>query len=508
MSGSRTAWITAGAALALFLALTPRVPGVGDSAEFTLALALTGVPHPTGYPLYVLFGSPLVRGLHALGLDWVRAAAVWSALGGAVFAGLMAATGARLSAADGRASGLAFLMPAVLIVLHPVTLAAATEAEVHTWWYAWCAGAAWFALGGLRRLASPRGEPAGKGRGSPTPWHPARDAFVWGALCGAGLAHHVASALFAVPLTAALAIAAVRSRAVTIASTAAFVLGATLPLASYGFVAWRAFHPALTQWPVVPSLHGVIAHVRGDAYRFFLGGWAPSSAQLTQLQTTVLPLLVPGLLGVGWLALRDREPARRAWFAALLAAALLLIGFVLRYGVPDPVRYFLPALMVAALAAAPAFAALESRAPRPAGAALFAALVVIAALGSGRNTVRENLQRARAEARVRAGWLAIPFERAIVMWWDDDVSRLRRYQLLDGERPGLYLENPNHLTWPGPRRAFHNRFGFDPFAGFAIQSRADLGGLTDHLRTRAPVPVMDFTEVLVGEEPGGAGAGR
>ena len=486
------------AALALFLALTPPVLGIGDPAEFTLVLAACGVPHPTGYPLYVLLGSPFVRGLHALGVEWVRAAAAWSALGGAVAAALMVGAGGRMTARAGEARGLAFVVPALLVVLHPVMLEAATEAEVHTWWYAWCAGALLFALGRLRALEDARG--AG---------HAGRWAFAWGALCGAGLAHHAASLLILLPLTVALAIGAARAGALRPPQVAAGVLGALLTLASYGFVAWRAFHPAAFQWPLEPTAASVISHVRGAAYAFYVGGWAPDAAQRALLRTAVFPLLAPGLLGVAWLALRTKGAALRAWWTAMLAAAVLLVAFIVNYGVPDPARYFLPALMIAALAAGQGFGALERRMSRPPALALLAAVVLGAGAWSVRLTLDENRRRALADARIRAAWLAIPFERAIVMWWDDHVNRLKIYQLLGSERPGLYVENPNRLTWPGPRRAFHQRFGFDPFEGFELRERSDVGRLTDHLRGRAPLPVMDFPEVLeIGSEPDSAGRGR
>jgi hypothetical protein len=67
------------AALALYLTYLPPVSGEGDSSEFTLVLALDGVAHPTGYPLYTLLGHGFVQILHALGVGWAPAAGAWSA---------------------------------------------------------------------------------------------------------------------------------------------------------------------------------------------------------------------------------------------------------------------------------------------------------------------------------------------------------------------------------------------------------------------------------------------
>ena len=41
-------------AFAAYLWLAPAVSGDRDSSEFTLVLALDGIAHPTGYPVYLL----------------------------------------------------------------------------------------------------------------------------------------------------------------------------------------------------------------------------------------------------------------------------------------------------------------------------------------------------------------------------------------------------------------------------------------------------------------------
>ena len=57
-------------AFAVYAWLTPPVSGMGDASELTLVLATNGVPHPTGYPLYVALGHPFVTVLHGLGADY------------------------------------------------------------------------------------------------------------------------------------------------------------------------------------------------------------------------------------------------------------------------------------------------------------------------------------------------------------------------------------------------------------------------------------------------------
>ena len=64
----------AAAALACYLAWCPKVTGDKDSPEFTLVLATLGLSHPTGYPLYTVFGHAFVLAVHATGATWAYAA--------------------------------------------------------------------------------------------------------------------------------------------------------------------------------------------------------------------------------------------------------------------------------------------------------------------------------------------------------------------------------------------------------------------------------------------------
>src|SRR5262245_39815834 len=90
---------------ALYLALLPRGYGDGDASELTLVLALGGVAHPPGYPLYVLVGHAWVQRLHACGVGWATAANAFSALGAGVALGLLHALAARLAPAATALSG-------------------------------------------------------------------------------------------------------------------------------------------------------------------------------------------------------------------------------------------------------------------------------------------------------------------------------------------------------------------------------------------------------------------
>ncbi|HEY2953663.1 MAG TPA: DUF2723 domain-containing protein [Candidatus Eisenbacteria bacterium] len=485
--------------LGLTLLLLPRVPGIGDSAEFTLALALAGVPHPTGYPLYVLVGHLFVRVLHALGASWVTAANLWSAMGAAVAAGAYARLAQHLAAdAPGGPAGagpaaagtraLQAAAPVLLLVLNPVWIASATVAEVYGWSHAWIAAAAAFAIGWLRRLSAAGAGPAGE--------HAAADrraAWGWGILCGLGLAHHATSVFFAVPLTLALAAALVASRRWRAGFILAAIPAAAIPAAGALWIAWRAAHPAVLQWPIEPIAASVWQHVRGAAYGRYLGRFSPRSSEWTLIRDAILPWL-PGIVITAFHALR--LPRELRWgMLALVGGAALLVAFVVSYGVPDPAMFFAPALMVALLAIVPATAWVAKRASPAMAAAVVAVLAIALGSWSVPRALRERRRLDGVDARIRAAWSLVPFERGIVLWRDDHYQRLEIFQLLEGQRPGLYVDNPNILAWPARRAAFEQRFGFDPVEG-ELRTRADVDRIAGNVARRSPLPVVEFQTLI------------
>jgi hypothetical protein len=482
MTGWRLPALFGLAAFLLYVAVLPATPGVGDSAEFTLTLALAGVPHPTGYPLFILLGHPFVKAMHALGLPWAAAANLWSAVGAAVAVIFLVRLGEALAGPDerGRWAAALALAPAAVMALHPLWLFAATQAEIHSWWFAWVAGAAWFAVA---RLTGTDGAGAA-----------GRSGLAWGAIAGLGLAHHMLSIAFVLPLTLAMIVPLARGGRGPGRFIAGMAIGAAIPLASYGFIAWRAFHPAAIQWPLEPSWPRVWDHVRGAVYARYLGRFAPGPAQAHLLNTMVAPFLPLVVLAALW-ALRAR-PALRPALIALVAGATLLAAFVFRYGVPDPAMYLVPALLVGSLASVPALAWVARRAS-PGAAALTALAIVVAvgAWGTG-HAVRERRRLDRADSMIRTAWHAIPFDTGIVLWRDDHSARLQVFQLLEGSRPGLQVVNPNLLAWGRARRAFLERNGFDPLAGLNLASPAYADSIAVNVRRLSPIPAIEFPEVL------------
>lgn len=425
-----------------------------------MVLAEAGLSHPTGYPLYTLAGHLFVTALHAIGVPWAFAANAWSGAGAGVAVALFLALARRLAAlgppsvAGATARSAAALFLAAILAVHPVLLSEATQAEVNAWSLAWTCAAALAFVALLDRPPSARG------------------AALWGLVAGTGLAHHLLSALVTAPLTAALAWSAARRRALRPSLVMAALLGAAVPLTTYGFLVWRVFHPAPGQWTdVAPTAAGILEHLTGARYRVFLGAFAPDPHNAEMLAWCVYPLIVPGAILVAAAFARARDGAARIAWGGLLAAGSLTALFVFRYGVPDPAAYFLPVVALSLLGAAPPGAALARRlvaAPLPARAAAVllavAAAGLFAAQGAGQSA-REKRQLASFDRLVRSMWDAVPPDSAIVVYPADQHRRLVEYQVLRGEKRALYVTNLDRLLEPATRGEIERRFGADPMAG-------------------------------------------
>lgn len=491
---------------ALALLVLPHTPGMGDSAEMTLALALAGIPHPTGYPLYTLLGHLFALGLHAAGISWTVAAALWSALGAAVAAGATVRLVQHLDAAledqdrragrvplPGLARVVAIGLPVVVFAFHPVWIQAATVAEVYSWNQALLALAAAFAVGRMRALGM-IDRPRGSGTiPVPPPGAAAldlRDAALWGLLCGTCAAHHLTSGLFILPLSLALVgsyeLAGRWRGSMAVAALAA----AAVPLLSYAWIPWRAAHPAAFQWPVGPSLRALWLHVRGAAYAYYLGRFAPGAREWFLIRWTMLPVVLPGLM-LGALLVRRIVSLPVRWgFLALLIGGTLQVVFVVKYGVADPAMYFLPVLLASLMVLTPLLRALARRtsARGVAIAALIPALACVAL--SLPHALADRARLARVDADFRQAWRSIPFQRGIILWRDDHYQRFKLLQILEGQRPELYVESPDMLIWPARRRAFTKFFDFDPLAGVVLDTPEDIGRIPTMIRRKTKLPML------------------
>ena len=367
-----------------------------------------------------------------------------------------------IAGADAATRLFAAAVPTVLFAFQPILLAEATAGEVNSWSTAWVCVAAYVFV----RLHAALDRPGAKGAGADR-----RGAVLWGLVCGAGVAHHLTSILVAAPMTIALAATAMRRRRAPAPLLLVAMLAACVPIASYGIIAWRAWHPAVVQWPaLVPSLASVVDHITGGQYRHYIGYFAPAPDHRALIDKVVAPFLTVGFVALLASLLRAREAGARTLWAALLAGAALVTAFTFRYGVPDPAPYFLPAMALGAVAAAPALAALAAPLRNSAGPAL--GVVALAAVVLAATWARDGAAQRRDveehERLIRSMWAAVPPDTAIVFWPDDRYIHLREYQLLLGEKPALTVLCPDLLLEDRTRADLTRRFGVDPIAGHPV----------------------------------------
>ncbi len=484
--GAPRAWsaLLASAMFACYVALAPHVSGDKDASEFTLVLATGGVLHPTGYPIFTLLGHAFVVLAHALGAGFPFAANLWVACGAGVALFLLHRLALRVLPASDALSGaerfLLAALPVVVLGFNPVWMVECTMVEVHSWQMVWACGAALVLVDLLDALEQ------GGPRVPRLAWRMAG----WGCLCGLGGAHHTTSVFLAGGMTLALAVALARARRLHAWVPLAWLAAGVVPLLSYAYVGYRAFHPgdAFLWPPLEPNAGSVIAHVTASAYHMYLGRWAPGHTQLAWLRMYLLPFLLPGLalLAFQWFGARG---ARRLALGGLLLGALAQIVFTFRYGVPDPDAYFLPPLVVALLAVVPAGAGLLARlrANRPGLALATSAVVVLLGFWSVMHFRMLEVRRdalTRADTYFHSMWSQIPDGYALVLWPRDEFVMLKEYQRFYGEKPNLDVQCTSMLFYARPRALFQEKYGFDPLA------------LVDRAHLAAPVR----PEFLIGQQ--------
>jgi len=483
------AWtIALGAAVFLaYLAMCPPVSGDKDSAEFTLVLALAGAAHPSGYPLFTLLGHAWVVAWHALGASWAYAANAWTALGGAVAMALLHRLGVALLApapALGRLARAALAaLPVAFLVFNPIWTYETTLAEVYAWHVAWALGTALCFVSTVRLASAPEARGL-VGR-----------AALWGLLCGIGAAHHLTSVFVVVPLTVALLVVLLARRALTLPLVAAGLVCGCVPLLSYGFILWRASHPAAVGWPWLrPGLDGLVEHVTGRQYANRFGRFTPSAEQTRFLAWYVWPFLFPGLALLAWFGVRARGLAERAIAWGLAGSAVVATAYAFSYGVPDPSSYFLQPLAFGLVALVPLLgASLASRSPARGNVAGWVAAAIAILLwgpwigiGMGRAGLYVQFDR-----YVRSMWQAIPFERAFVFWTNDMHYKLDERQLLDHEKPGIVILNAGVLQGAEPRRRFTLAHGFDPVPPVIEGGDIEVQ-IEERVNALSPLPVIHF----------------
>jgi len=316
---------------------------VGDSGELTAAVYLLGIPHPTGYPLYIMLGK-LWTLLVPLGSIAYRMS-LFSAVCGAIACGALYRLARML---DVRPS--AALLSALLLAFAPSFWAEANVQRVYT-------------LNAIFVVAA---------TAAAVRWYRRRDAWalmVAFLLCGIGATNHTFMAVYAVAL--ALFVFATNPRIVlrpllVLGLGVAFAVG----LLPYAYLPIRSLANPALDWGNPETLHNFLDVVlrRG----FWERAW---------LETPV------DLIPIAWDYLRSFGP-ELAWAGAALAVVGLVVGWRRRvpvllillvmagnlaalalHGSRSDIfiwhRYYIPSYAMAALLAGVGAQALFERLPRP-----------------------------------------------------------------------------------------------------------------------------------------------
>jgi hypothetical protein len=445
------AWVAALSVLWVYVqTLSPTVAWVNqgeDSGDLLVASATLGIPHPTGYPLFVLFGR--VASLVPIGSIAFRINLV-AALAGAASVFFLACLVSELTAPRGGTgdrgpapftSRGTLATPALPLVAAGAAVAygfsrgpwsQSVLAEVYTLNVAFLGAVLW-ALARAERTGSAR--------------HLCLAAFLF----GLGLTNH-RLLLAAGP---ALALVAWRLSATRFIGPAGLVL---LPLLAlwggtlYLYLPVRAFSGPEFSWGV-PS----------TPERFW---WVVTGAQYAQHvfergPAATLAHLIPGrwgtdfgwglaALAVGWAGLRWARPAGTWLVLATLLAALALLAV---YAIPDDVGYWMPAAFSAAALAGAGWGALWERSGR--GRTALAGMAALS-LGAGAFGLTAHWRDVDASRDVRP-WIyarrnleAVEPNALVVSEYDGRTFALWFYKATEFRRthPDLVVIYKYLLVWP------------------------------------------------------------
>ena len=433
------ALLAAASALSVYAVTAAPSVAAGDIAELQYIPNSLGIPHPNGYPVYILLGwlwSQLPLG--ALAWQMNLLSALLGALGVGLLFLLLRAAGLRRIAALAGALTWAF--------------------QRTLWTYAGLAHryTLWMLLGIALLLALAYWRQRGDSR-----W-----LLLAALLGGLGLASHIAAPLFFLP-GVILMLWPGRARLPSLKIVGLAALLFLLPLLLYAYIPlrgtalWNGSPVSQVYGAPLAVLHGLI-HPRfapdaATLWHYFTAG---SPSGLSQVLTNAagntwfVPILVADEIGAGWLAaglagLLVAIWRNRAWGAALWALLLadVLLAFYYRQGNVE--AYFLPAALCLAIGLAEALNALLRLADRGlARRRVAAGALALVCLALPLAFFMRNVQSAdhRAELATDSYWrtvlaLDLPQGAGLVAHWSD-LTSLWYFQQAEGLRPdllGLYL---------------------------------------------------------------------
>jgi hypothetical protein len=439
-------------ALGAYVWLAPRHVVDGDNAEFSTLGSLGGVPHPTGYPLFMIW-LRLMQWLP--GANAAHTAALATAILGAASIMILHAA-CRAWGATPAAATLA----CAIFAAAPVVVELNTEAEVFALNNLVAATILWLAAMG------------GPVRGL---WR----AGLLGLVAGLGLCDHVTCALLAPIGILGVVRGAREARAVPAVALAAagFVIG----LLPYAYLLITAEN-AQSWGHHIDSFHALMFHFLREDYGG-PGAFAPNRPPVPMLDNLGVFartlarwwLWLPAIAGLIVLGKRIARPhegeTRIAW--ALLAVTWLLCGplLVLRfnepldgYGLFVVHRFHLMAALILAVPIAVAFteagAWIAPRVPKLVRFAdVFGLVVFVAVLASSLPFV-QGMHSPAVEQNARNMLASLP-DRAVIVVAEDDLDFVSSYvQLVLGERRDVTVVMWYAVARPATRERIEHDLGF------------------------------------------------
>jgi hypothetical protein len=315
---------------------------VGDSGELVTAVAVLGIPHPTGYPLYVLLGKLWTLALPFGSLAWRMS--LFSAACAALACGLLYHLGRRLGLRP-----IAAAFAGLLLAVTPSFWAEATVQRVYA------LNAVFVVLATILAVRwSARRDPASLAA-----------AFL---CCGLGAANHTFMAVYAVALAIFVAWTSrrtLRARDAAVAS-GAFLLG----LVPYLYLPLRSRADPALDWGNPETLHAFLDVVLRR--NFWRRAWIETPADLVPIVRDYLASIPAelGWAGAALAAIGAAAAVRRRWPVVLIALVLAGNLTVLalhgsRHDLFTWHRYYIPSYVLLALLAGLGCEWLLAWLPRP-----------------------------------------------------------------------------------------------------------------------------------------------
>lgn len=465
-----------------------------DGGDLATAVALNGVPHPTGYPTYLALGALFAR------LPWGDIAFrlnLLSATTAALTVGIVAWSTALLARSEDEPPALLALMAGGVLATSRLLWSQAVITEVYSLHALFVALLAALTLRHAhtllsppsrpaaqaptpeRRPALPNPRPATRNSQSPTrnprsairnPQSAIRNPFLTALTLGLGLGNHVSLVLLLPGLVWAVGglFYQPRSRAKWHLPVRHLVqsylvpgtLGLALGLSAYLLLPLRARQHPPVNWGGADTWAGFWWLVSGRLYRHFLDlpRWATLWTRVTQLAAVALAQFGPwGLALISWAMAGQLRPLAARYLRLTLWGTGVYALWALMYGVSDWKVYTLPIWVLLAPWVALGVAAAVRTAGRPRWAVVGLLLPLVAGVQHWGTVDLHGDRQAQESARVV--WASIPPGALVLTDGDRATFTLGYTHLVRGDRPDLRVINRTMWAYPWYRDGLQRWYG-------------------------------------------------